>query len=433
MRQTPSETRTRRGLWRWRSLPSWRPHCPAESTQLRRLEVDHANVLAALDWLEAPRSNWALLRLTAALSGFWLAHGHLRVGRHWLERALARSPAGPNTATGRAQIGLGRLLSVFGETEQADRLLDEGIAAQRPEIDGPLIAFALVRRAFVAIQIGEYERAEGVLNQALALAPTVREPAIAATITGTVLANLGVAAQGQGNLDLAQTRYEEALRVYQEVGYAHGMSRALRDLGTLCRDRGDFTGSLARFRESVELLGEQSDVRVIVDALEGLALAATAWQLPAPAARLLGAAEALRELHAGASLLPADRIAQERALAAIRLALDEAAIRAAWQAGRQLSIAEAITEILALTPTENAARPAETTVSLLSPRETEILHFLVAGSPDREIAEALFLSVRTVEAHVARILTKLGVRSRTAAVAAAIAAGFVEPDPQAPA
>lgn len=63
----------------------------------------------------------------------------------------------------------------------------------------------------------------------------------------------------------------------------------------------------------------------------------------------------------------------------------------------------------------------------LSAREHEVLNLLVAGKPDREIAEALFLSVRTVERHVARISAKLGVRSRTAAVSAAIAAGFVEP------
>jgi DNA-binding NarL/FixJ family response regulator len=56
----------------------------------------------------------------------------------------------------------------------------------------------------------------------------------------------------------------------------------------------------------------------------------------------------------------------------------------------------------------------------------EVLRLLVAGQSDREISDALFLSVRTVEAHVGRILMKLGVRSRTAAVSAAISAGYFE-------
>ena len=62
----------------------------------------------------------------------------------------------------------------------------------------------------------------------------------------------------------------------------------------------------------------------------------------------------------------------------------------------------------------------------------DILRLLATGLPDRAIAEALFLSVRTVEAHVARILAKLGVHTRTAAVAAALADGLAEPRPLAP-
>lgn len=52
---------------------------------------------------------------------------------------------------------------------------------------------------------------------------------------------------------------------------------------------------------------------------------------------------------------------------------------------------------------------------------------LVSGRSDREMSEALYLSVRTVEAHVARLRAKLGVRTRTAAVTTAIAIGLVDP------
>jgi DNA-binding NarL/FixJ family response regulator len=74
--------------------------------------------------------------------------------------------------------------------------------------------------------------------------------------------------------------------------------------------------------------------------------------------------------------------------------------------------------------------PAGDAGGILSPRE-EVLRLLVAGETDRAIAEALFLSVRTVEGHVARICGKLGVRTRTAAAAAAIAEGLVASAPAA--
>ncbi len=54
--------------------------------------------------------------------------------------------------------------------------------------------------------------------------------------------------------------------------------------------------------------------------------------------------------------------------------------------------------------------------SSLTPREEEILKALAAGSRDKEIAEALFISIDTVHSHLRKIYDKLHVRSRTEAV-----------------
>jgi DNA-binding NarL/FixJ family response regulator len=48
----------------------------------------------------------------------------------------------------------------------------------------------------------------------------------------------------------------------------------------------------------------------------------------------------------------------------------------------------------------------------LTPREREVLHLLVEGRSNRQIAEQLFISGKTVSVHVTRILAKLGVHSR---------------------
>jgi DNA-binding NarL/FixJ family response regulator len=60
----------------------------------------------------------------------------------------------------------------------------------------------------------------------------------------------------------------------------------------------------------------------------------------------------------------------------------------------------------------------------LTPREREVLRLLADGRSNRAIAEALFLSERTVENHVLHIVTKLGVDSRTAAATYAVRHGL---------
>lgn len=66
----------------------------------------------------------------------------------------------------------------------------------------------------------------------------------------------------------------------------------------------------------------------------------------------------------------------------------------------------------------HAHRPCEAALARLSCREREVLRLLAIRYSDREIAEALFISYRTVTTHVTNILNKLGVDSRRQAAAA---------------
>jgi DNA-binding NarL/FixJ family response regulator len=76
------------------------------------------------------------------------------------------------------------------------------------------------------------------------------------------------------------------------------------------------------------------------------------------------------------------------------------------------------------TPAVSSAPATREQVHNLTPRELEVLRLLVDGRSDREIAEALYISPRTVMTHVMNILNKLGVNSRTAAASHAIRHGI---------
>lgn len=66
--------------------------------------------------------------------------------------------------------------------------------------------------------------------------------------------------------------------------------------------------------------------------------------------------------------------------------------------------------------------------SRLTPRELEVLAAVARGLSNREVARELFLSEATVKSHLVQVFDKLGVRSRTAAVAQARARGMIAAD-----
>jgi DNA-binding NarL/FixJ family response regulator len=71
--------------------------------------------------------------------------------------------------------------------------------------------------------------------------------------------------------------------------------------------------------------------------------------------------------------------------------------------------------------------PADTSSGGLTPREREVAGHIAAGRANREIAESLFISERTVEAHVTNILRKLAVPSRAGIAAWAGRQGISDP------
>jgi DNA-binding NarL/FixJ family response regulator len=110
--------------------------------------------------------------------------------------------------------------------------------------------------------------------------------------------------------------------------------------------------------------------------------------------------------------------------------LGEDTWREHWEEGRLLALNQmeqyartAAAEWLASNLRERQPLPANNALAgsyRLTQRELDVLRFLGAGRSDREIAEELFISARTVGTHVSNILAKMGVNSRSAAVAVAL-------------
>jgi DNA-binding NarL/FixJ family response regulator len=155
------------------------------------------------------------------------------------------------------------------------------------------------------------------------------------------------------------------------------------------------------------------------------------------AAQVQGAA---RHLHGAISVvfLPQIRVISDRTEALLRGALDEATFAQAAAEGRGMSLEKAVAYARAIRPVPNEAADARLPVSdgrplrplphvevgSLSDREREDAGLVATGRSNRQIADDLSLSLRTVETHVHNILDKLGLSSRAQIVIWAIEHGL---------
>jgi hypothetical protein len=118
---------------------------------------------------------------------------------------------------------------------------------------------------------------------------------------------------------------------------------ALRNLGRVAVHQGDYSRARALLADSLAIMCELGHKYGIAYQLEGSASLAAAEGQTARAARLLGAAEALREAI-GAPLLPPDLPDYQQTVVAVRSSMTAEVFAAHWAKGRALTLDEAVAE-----------------------------------------------------------------------------------------
>jgi DNA-binding CsgD family transcriptional regulator len=165
-------------------------------------------------------------------------------------------------------------------------------------------------------------------------------------------------------------------------------------------------------------------------ALVGLAAMAVECGRAEIAPRLLGVADRLLE-RSGNKLFPFDLLAVARAEEGGRAILGESEFALARTAGRDVGRDEWLADVDAVVTASEATpmrrRRGAGAVGVLTDREHEVLRLIAEGKTDREIAEVLYVSRRTVNGHVASILGQLAVHSRSEAVTRARELGWLAP------
>jgi non-specific serine/threonine protein kinase len=351
---------------------------------LDRLETEHDNLRAALDWAQASRDTERALRLAAALGPFWSLRGYATEGR---ERLIALvgpagdAPVGPLAPRAKALNWASLLTQGGGDYRRAVPLAEAGLAASRALGEPRVLARALwglgwlrgrlqdhaggralleesvaVARAaddrwataaalrwlgsFVHMELGEFAAARPMHEEALLLGRQAGDR----NVVSWALEYLGVAEYFLGDLDRAERLLEESLGCCRDLGEEAGVARNLRNLARVALARGDMAAARELLARSTATFQRVGWLVFIPYVLEGFAGVAARAGQPARSLRLAGAAEALRE-STGSRVPAGEQFELDGWLAPARRALGDRAA-AAWAEGRAMTRDQAVADAL---------------------------------------------------------------------------------------
>lgn len=398
-----------------------------------RLEREIANFRVALHWLERRERGEDLLALANTLFPLWRFRGHPREGLGWIIRGLDLSPFGQAelavSSLNHASLLAAELGDLAGGAVFIERSLERAHAAGDPSS----IAHALYIRGVLEREQNRPEEARRCFESSLDELRRLGDQWGAgwALCDLATLGNLGSEKVPADPRDqaLALDRCEEALDIFLGIECALGIVRAYHGLAFLEYRKRNYPRALELVHVTLRLRSEKiRDRYSLAASVEDVADIAVMIGQPRVAARLYGAAEAQREAI-GAPVGPFYKAEYQREVATVRQILGLTECEAIWNAGRLLSIDDAVAEALAFSiPSTNVTSDSPASppsmASSLTEREREVLRLVVAGYSNREIADALFISRKTAEHHVTHILGKLGVESRAAAAAVGVRLGF---------
>lgn len=216
---------------------------------LERMETDHDNMRAALDFAQESGEDETGLRLVNALGYFWRVRCHLSEGRSRLEAALSTTGSTDQALRANALYRTGNLAKAQGDYVQAIAAAEESLALFRTIGDTRGESNALNTLAEIAYERRNFSQAMDLLDQILTLR---REQGNKQLISQT-LNNMGIIALGQGNHERALPLLEESLTLRQELNDTRGIADTLMNLGGIAFEQGNYDRASKLYEESLTI------------------------------------------------------------------------------------------------------------------------------------------------------------------------------------
>jgi DNA-binding CsgD family transcriptional regulator/tetratricopeptide (TPR) repeat protein len=392
---------------------------------------------------------------------YWRVRGHSAEGAGVL-RTLLDAPAaqGSTLPRARALAAAAHLLDQAEGYGLAADYCQEALAIARAAGEEDLVAELLYEQSWALLRQGEPGAALPLIESALGLARRLgelhltgrllsarsyaryiagdaeggaRDAAEALPLSrqagdrlhvGQMLGNLGSIELSAGDLAAARGHVAESLEIFRSVNDRDGIAYQTFNLGLAEYLGGSPSAAETLFAESLDLARRMGMKRQTAYALIGLAMAGHDRTDPGWSARVHGAADrTLADL--GEIIEPLEGRLADLDRERLRAVLGDEAFDAEYAAGRTLDSAQVVAGLGRQDTAAGQARAAGADVTVLTPRELDVLKLVAQGLSNPDIARRLFLSEHTVHRHLANILRKLGLSSRAAAAAWGVRTGLV--------
>jgi len=433
---------------------------PSQNESIRQLDLEHDNLRAALAW-SRDENRLLGLRLGIALTNFWQMRGFWTEGRAWLRgslskpiedrRLLAKGLLGAGTlaesqgdyseartlldralemfreldddrSVAACMIELGRAAYFQGQDDLAGALFESGGAAAREAKDQWLTGRSLVELGQVAWRRAQFLQSRDLVNEGLSMFRAMGDRYDLVYAVDL----LGHADHGMGDLASARTHFEESLGRAREVNDLWGVAHSHANLGDVALDEGDLNRAQSEYVAAAEVHHVVGRPSGLLTYLEGFACLAAARKDFERAVVLEALCEKLRE-SSGVGWRRDMRSRVERLLPAAREKLGPAATTKAEAHGRAMNADDGHNYCMEAYAHAGDSRPAQSGKGpRLTRRDEDVATLVARGLTSKQIAARLFISERTAETHVDRIMTKLDFHTRTQIAVWAVQKGFVD-------
>jgi len=376
----------------------------------RTLQREHANLQVAIEHhLSGPTEVAAAQELLARLWFFWIACGHLREGRYYLDRALARGGGGRPRRW--ALWACGVVACGQGDLTVADTLVSRCRDEAVDHGDDQLATYAVEAQAMIQAIRGDVEPAIARMHECLTYYRGLDH--VDAGLLRT-LSLLGITLVMRGDLDAALNLAPQCQELCERLGERWQRSYVDYFTGLARLGQHEPVRAVEHLTAAIAAKHQFRDVVGLVMCLEPLAGATVDLGEAARTARLLGAAQQLWDRFGlplfGSPIHSAEHQRTEQRARGL-LTADE--YERAFRDGRLMGLDEIVSYALAATrrmpPDPTPPSPADP----LTRRERQVAELVGQGLTNRQIAARLVISTRTAESHVHKVMSKLGIANRT--------------------